>query len=83
MKEGKLSGFTNEKGLRSELGFIIPSDLLVETLKISTINGRNLFEDIIVEEPKRGRKWQIFSTLFFWQIYLFVIKLYCLKRNSF
>ncbi|MGM9881431.1 MAG: hypothetical protein ACI31S_01125 [Bacilli bacterium] len=56
MKEGKLSGFTNEKGLRSELGFIIPSDLLVETLKISTINGRNLFEDIIVEEPKRGRK---------------------------
>lgn len=57
INKGKLSGFTNEKGYRSELGFIIPNELLVRMLNSHRNQENNLYEEIInINSKKSGRK---------------------------
>lgn len=57
MSKGKLTDFTNEKGYRSELGFIIPTELLVRMLNSHKNQENNLYEEIININPKKsGRK---------------------------
>ena len=60
VEEKDLSGFTNTSGYRSELGFIIPPELLIRKLKESESLGNNLISDTVIndrEERKiNGRK---------------------------
>ena len=60
IEEKDLSGFTNTSGYRSELGFIIPPELLIRKLKESESLGNNLISDTVIndrEERKiNGRK---------------------------
>lgn len=54
IEESDLAGFTNTSGYRSELGFIVPSELLIRKLKESDKQGNNLISDnIIIEREER------------------------------
>lgn len=60
IEEKDLSGFTNTSGYRSELGFIIPSELLIRKLKESESLGNNLISDTVINDREErkiyGRK---------------------------
>lgn len=64
INERDLSGFTNTSGYRSELGFIIPTELLIRKLRVDEEQGNNLINSISQYEenialpikPKVGRK---------------------------
>lgn len=56
MEEGDLSVFTNTSGYRSELGFIIPSELLIRKLKESQLKGNSLISESVITEREEIKK---------------------------
>lgn len=53
--EKDLSGFTNTSGYRSELGFIVPSELLIRKLKENESQEDSLISNIVANEEKEHK----------------------------
>lgn len=53
--EKDLSGFTNTSGYRSELGFIVPSELLIRKLKENESQEDSLISNIVANEKKEHK----------------------------